>query len=279
MSNTTSPANLHASKNQTALKANTMHNADLNMGTGKLQGDASHANPHAAKNQTALEANTMHNADLNMGASKVQREASHLNRPGVLQTIRDDHRAIEAFYNQAISHIGDKDGYTRWSNQFMWQVGRHSISEELTVYPELEKHLGEPGRHMAESDRGEHQYVKDRLKMLESMESMSEGHIAMLKDVMDHLKTHMKEEEEHDFPRLEEKLSDSESAAIAKSFERTKGIVPTRAHPNAPSHPPFESVVGMLTMPIDKLRDMVSKFPSKQERDSVAEAAKIRSVN
>jgi hypothetical protein len=115
--------------------------------------------------------------------------------------------------------------------------------------------------------------------MLESMESMSEDHIAMLKDVMQHLKTHMKEEEEHDFPRLEERLSDSESAAIAKSFECTKGIVPTRAHPHAPDHPPFENLVAMLTMPIDKLRDMVSKFPSKQERDSVAEAARMKSVN
>lgn len=39
----------------------------------------------------------------------------------------------------------------------MWQVARHSISEELTVYPELGKHLGEAGNQMAESDRAEHQ--------------------------------------------------------------------------------------------------------------------------
>ncbi|KAH6901911.1 HHE domain-containing protein, partial [Coprinopsis sp. MPI-PUGE-AT-0042] len=186
---------------------------------------------------------------------------------------------IEAFYEQAISHIGNKDSYKRWSNQFMWQVARHSVSEELTVYPELEKHLGEAGRQMADSDRKDHKYVKDRLNMLESMESMSEGHIAMLKDVMDHLKTHMKQEEEHDLPLLEEKLSDSESAAISKSFERTKGLVPTHPHPSAPDRPPFESIVGMLLMPIDKLRDMVSKFPSKQERDAVAQAAKVKSVN
>lgn len=111
------------------------------------------------------------------------------------------------------------------------------------------------------------------------MESMSEGHISMLNDIMSHLKAHMKEEEEHDLPKLEEKLSDSETTNIAKSFEHTKGIVPTHSHPNAPNRPPFESLAGMLAMPMDKLRDMVSKFPSTQERDAVVEAAKVRGVN
>lgn len=52
------------------------------------------ANPHSTKNQTALEANMMHTADLKMGSGKPQGTASYLNRPGVLQTIRDDHRAV-----------------------------------------------------------------------------------------------------------------------------------------------------------------------------------------
>ncbi|KAH6901902.1 hypothetical protein BKA70DRAFT_1113386 [Coprinopsis sp. MPI-PUGE-AT-0042] len=169
-----------------------------------------------------------------MGKDKPQGGASHLSRPGVLQSIKDDHREIEAFYEQAISNIGNKDGYERWSNQFVWQVARHSISEELCVYPELGKHLGEAGHKMAESDCEDHQYVKDRLKAMESMEVMSEHHVASLKDVMSKLKEHMKDEEEHNFPKLEETLSDSETASIAKSFERTKLIVPTRSHPNAP---------------------------------------------
>lgn len=86
------------------------------------------------------------------------------------------------------------------------------------------------------------QYVKDRLKAIESMEVMSDKHIATLKDVMSRLKDHMKEEEEHDFVKLEEKLSDADSATIAKSFERTKIIVPTRPHPTAPDRPRPPSV-------------------------------------
>ena len=110
--------------------------------------------------------------------------------------------------------------------------------------------------------------------MMESMQTMSEGHIALLKEVMVKLREHMLEEESNDFPKLEAVLSDSESSTIAKAFERTKGLVPTHPHPSAPNKPPFESIVGFFATPIDKLRDMVSKFPSVEERKAVAEAAK-----
>lgn len=39
-------------------------------------------------------------------------------------------------------------------------------------------------------------------------------------------------------------------------------FTPTRAHPSAPNKPPFETVVGLLTAPIDRLRDLLfTKFP------------------
>ena len=118
--------------------------------------------PHPLKSQAAEGFTTMHNAGASVGMDRPQGGTSHLNRAGVLQTIKDDHREIEAFYDQAIASIGNKDGFTRWCNQFVWQVARHSASEEISVYPELGKHLGEEGQRMAESDRADHQYVKDR---------------------------------------------------------------------------------------------------------------------
>ena len=45
------------------------------------------------------------------------------------------------------------------------------------------------------------------------------------------------------------------------SFTRTKHFIPTRSNPSAPDKPPFETAVGMLTAPIDKLRDAFAKFP------------------
>ena len=86
-----------------------------------------------------------------------------------------------------------------------------------------------------------------------------------LQSLMDELSQHMREEEENELPALEEALAGEgtgESEKMATSFGRTKMFVPTRSHPSAPARPPFETVVGLMTAPIDKLGDLFRKFPS-----------------
>jgi len=73
----------------------------------------------------------------------------------------------------------------------------------------------------------------------------------------------MKNEELVDLPTLEKALTGDVTADIAKSFERTKMFTPTRSHPSAPDKPPFETVVGLLAAPIDRLADLFRKFPDK----------------
>jgi hypothetical protein len=86
---------------------------------------------------------------------------------------------------------------------------------------------------------------------------------------MEKLSKHILEEEKHDLPYLESKLSQEDSEAMAKSFGRTKMFLPTRSHPSAPSKPPFESVAGLMAAPIDMLSDLFRKFPEdKSSRGS-----------
>jgi hemerythrin superfamily protein len=72
--------------------------------------------------------------------------------------IKKDHRELEEYYNNIIK-ARDEDDATRWQNQFTWELARHSIAEELVVYPALEKYLGEKGKKLADKDREEHQIV------------------------------------------------------------------------------------------------------------------------
>jgi hypothetical protein len=86
---------------------------------------------------------------------------------------------------------------------------------------------------------------------------------------MEQLSEHILEEEKHDMPLLESKLSQDESEAMTKSFGRTKMFLPTRSHPSAPSKPPFETVASLMAAPIDLLSDMFRKFPEdKSSRES-----------
>lgn len=87
--------------------------------------------------------------------------------------------------------------------------------------------------------------------------------IPTLDALMNDLNQHIKEEENDDLPALETALQTDESYSIAKSFGRTKAFVPSRSHPKAPSKPPFETVVGLMTAPIDHLGDLFRKFPDE----------------
>ena len=72
--------------------------------------------------------------------------------------IKDDHRELEEAYNKILS-AKTSDEKTRWQNQFTWELARHSIGEELIVYPLMEKNLPN-GKEMADKDRSEHQIVR-----------------------------------------------------------------------------------------------------------------------
>jgi len=82
---------------------------------------------------------------------------------------------------------------------------------------------------------------------------------ALMKD----LNQHIQEEENDDLPALESALQEDESESMAKSFGRTKAFVPSRSHPSAPDKPPFETVIGLMTAPIDHLGDIFRKFPDE----------------
>ncbi|KAK7425455.1 hypothetical protein QQZ08_008020 [Neonectria magnoliae] len=171
----------------------------------------------------------------------------------ISDAVKKDHRELEQYYNE------------RYGNQFTWELARHSVGEELVVYPAMEKHLGAEGKEMAEGDRKEHHHVKELLKIFQGMSSTDPNYITKLKELWVPLSEHIKEEESRDLPTLEAELQSAqgESEALSTSFGRTKAFVPTRNHPSAGEHPPFETVMGLLTAPIDHVADIFRKFPDK----------------
>lgn len=74
---------------------------------------------------------------------------------------------------------------------------------------------------------------------------------------------HIKEEEEHDLVKLEEAILPMRSQHLAQQFEMTKSFTPTRSHPSAPNKPPFETAVGLMTAPLDKIRDLFRDWPDE----------------
>ncbi|KNG89554.1 hypothetical protein ANOM_001933 [Aspergillus nomiae NRRL 13137] len=179
--------------------------------------------------------------------------------PRVSDAIKEDHRELEQYYDR-ITQSTDQDEQTRYQNLFTWELARHSIGEELVIYPAMEKNVAN-GKALAEKDRREHQSVKEQLKKFQNLNASDAEFIPTLKALMEDLVSHIKEEEATDLPALEESLSPEESEKLSESFGRTKMFVPSRSHPSAPSKPPYETAVGLLAAPIDHLADLFRKWP------------------
>ncbi|EAU86663.1 HHE domain-containing protein [Coprinopsis cinerea okayama7 len=185
--------------------------------------------------------------------------------------VAGDHQEMYEYYDQYLKNRGDKAAQQRWVNQLIWEIARHAVGEEIVIYPLMEQHLGAKGVELADNDRRDHQFVKENLYKLENMEVGTENYDALLKTVIDHLRVHNDSEEQTDLPMLYEKIGAEGAQQAAASFKRTKKFAPTHPHPSAPDKPPFETVVGLMTAPIDKLRDMFEQFPSTEEKKQASQ--------
>lgn len=90
--------------------------------------------------------------------------------PTISDAIKKDHREIESYYDNIIK-ASDETEQTKWQNQFTWELARHSIGEELVVYPALEKYVSN-GVELANKDRQEHQSVSTHIHYLKNMVDM-----------------------------------------------------------------------------------------------------------
>ncbi|OTA88981.1 hypothetical protein M434DRAFT_79862 [Hypoxylon sp. CO27-5] len=182
-------------------------------------------------------------------------------RGPLLSAIAHDHRELESYY----PHIVDNktsDERTRYQNLFVWELARHSVAEEMIVYPAMEKHL-EDGHDLAWKDRNQHQTIKEQLYRFQSLKAEDPDFEPTFRKLFSDLQRHVKEEEEHDLPELEAQLDNDSLSQLSRSFERTKLLVPTRSHPLSPRTPPFETAAALLSAPIDKVADIFRKFPKE----------------
>ncbi|KAL8663307.1 MAG: hypothetical protein Q9202_003943 [Teloschistes flavicans] len=182
----------------------------------------------------------------------------------ISEAIGNDHQALDQ-YADNIKSATTLEDKTKWRNQLTWALARHAISEELTMYPAMEQHLGEEGLQLTNTDREQHQAVKEDLSKLQSLSPSSPSFLPLLDRLLTDLHHHIAHESNEDIPRLEDKLSREESKALARSFERTKIITPTRSHPSAPNRPYFENFAALLAAPIDRFRDLLTAWPERAE--------------
>jgi len=182
----------------------------------------------------------------------------------IVDRIKHDHEELEEAYSKykAAHRNGDENEAGKWFREFVWEISRHSVSEEIVLYPMLDG-LGERGKDLATQSRQEHQHVKEMLEKLLGIDNDPALFERTMDDMMHDLREHIKKEEKDDLPLVTSHVSDQDRESAGKKFELGKKLAPTRPHAGVPNDKAaLEAAMGLLLKPIDKLRDVFSSFPS-----------------
>jgi len=197
----------------------------------------------------------------NFGVSKGNADLT----PGsdLIEDIRADHKACEGHYAN-YKAAKTQDEAHRWFNQFMYDICRHSVAEELIIYSMMEM-KDEKGKKLAEASRQDHRQLK---VMLEDLRKETDEKLFEEKfdKVYQTFQDHVKDEESEDHAYIRNNISATAQQAACKAFALKKNLVPTRPHPEIPDKPTtLELALGMMVYPADKLRDLFTPFPEQKK--------------
>ena len=110
--------------------------------------------------------------------------------------------------------------------------------------------------------------VKKYLAQIQDMTPADPDFMPLLDKLMGILHNHIEHERNEDMPRLDKVLPREESEALARSFERTKAIVPTQSHPDAPTTYIVETLAALMAAPIDRFKDLTRDFPTDEDKNT-----------
>jgi len=188
------------------------------------------------------------------------------NQP-ITELILMDHLNLKAFLKKFEESKTFSEA-SQWLHQFIWEISRHAIGEDIIMYPMLKK--VQEGKEKWKEALDDHRKIKEILAHVHKINDLIQLR-AKVKEASDILLHHMEFEEKEILPAIKNNYSTQDLITEGNRFSRRKLIAPTRPHNMAPdSIPTLESLVGMMISPIDKFRDLFFvTFPDQNEVDKI----------
>jgi hemerythrin superfamily protein len=142
------------------------------------------------------------------------------------------------------------------------ELMRHSVAEEMYVYPAMRDHLPDGDRRV-QHDIDEHQQLVEVMKELEDVDASDARFLETLGRLETVLRDHVSDEESDQFPQLRARLSSEQLVEMGTKVEAAKKAAPTRPHPSAPHSELFHKTVGPGVGMVDRLRDKLTGRPNR----------------
>lgn len=177
----------------------------------------------------------------------------------VIDELVADHREALQLLGRIASST-DVDERRELADTVISEVVRHSVVEEMYVYPAMREYLPD-GEQAAKHDTEEHQELEQVMKQLEGAQAAEPRFDALVQEMTDKLRHHAHDEETEQFPRLRERVPRDELIKLREKVDTAKKLAPTRPHPGAPHSELFHKIVGPGVGMVDRLRDKLTNRP------------------
>jgi hemerythrin superfamily protein len=178
----------------------------------------------------------------------------------VIEVLEHDHREVEQMFSELESLRGastDEDLSRRkeLAEQVTIELVRHSVAEEVLVYPQVERQVSSEE---AEHARKEHAEAEETLQRLEKLDADDPDFDDELATLMSEIRHHIEDEEGEMFAHMREVIDEDELRKLGERVEAFKKVAPTRPHPNVPNEPLPRTAAGPAASMFDRMRDLAT---------------------
>src|SRR3954452_24192978 len=178
----------------------------------------------------------------------------------VIEVLEHDHREVEEMFAELESLRGASTDEARSrrktvTEQVTIELVRHSVAEEVLVYPEVEEKVS---AEEAEHARKEHAEAEETLARLEKLDPDDPDFDDELDTLMAEIRHHIEDEEGQMFAHMRQVMDAEELRTLGARVEGFKKVAPTHPHPNVPNEALARTAAGPAASLFDRMRDLAT---------------------
>src|SRR5947209_20586796 len=141
------------------------------------------------------------------------------------------------------------------AEQVTIELVRHSVAEEVLVYPQVESKVS---AEEAEHARKEHAEAEETLHRLEKLDADDPAFDDELATLMAEIRHHIEDEEGEMFAHMREAIDPEDLRKLGRNVEAFKKVAPTHPHPHVPNEALPRAAVGPAASMLDRMRDLAT---------------------
>ena len=178
----------------------------------------------------------------------------------VIEILEHDHREVEQMFAELETLRGASTDETKsrrktLTEQVTIELVRHSVAEEVLVYPKVEDKVS---AEEVEHAREEHAEAEETLQRLEKLDADDPGFDDELATLISEIRHHISDEEGEMFAHMRQVIDADELQKLGARVEAFKKVAPTRPHPNVPNRPLPRVAAGPAASLFDRMRDLAT---------------------